>query len=60
MSFLHRLPNTSIILDMICELHIVQISIEIYSKDYIFLSFYLQRKFQFKHREIVEQRKGNV
>ena len=60
MSFVHRLPNTSIILDMIFELHIVQISIEIYSKDYVFLSFYLHRKFQIKHKEIVEQRKRNV
>ena len=60
MSFVHRLPNTSIILDMISKLHIAQTSIEIYSKNYIFLSFYLPRKFQVKHREIVELKKGNV
>ena len=60
MSFVHRLPNTSIILYMISKLHIAQTSIEIYSKNYIFLSFYLQLKFQVKQREIVEFKKGNV
>ena len=38
----------------ICTFHTVQISVEIYSKNYIFLSSYFHLKFQFKYRKVLE------
>ena len=39
---------------MICTFHTAQTSVEIYSKNYIFLSSYFQLKFQFKYRKVLE------
>ena len=42
---------------MICKLHIVHTFIEIYVKNYVFLSSYLHLKFRFNHRKVVKQKK---
>ena len=44
---------------MICKLHIVHTFIEIYVKNYVFLSSYLHLKFRFNHRKFVKQKKSS-
>lgn len=42
---------------MISKFHRVHISIEIFTKEYIFLTSYMHWKFQFIHSKIVDQKK---
>ena len=45
---------------MISKFHRVHISIEIFTKEYIFLTSYMHWKFQFIHSKIVDQKKNKV